>query len=125
MNLTDIASSYLLQFPQGAAADIKRQERMLESFGRIAFGGFGLVILTAIGAIIYLIVTRMILSGTNFWSGILLVAFIIFAGLSLGYVFLQESIKEKSRNSIRDCWQASWGTPPPPRILARAVSSPR
>lgn len=103
MNLTEIASAFLLQFPGGAIEEVHRQERMLERFGQVAFGGFGLVVLTGIVAIIYLIITKMILSGVNFWSGLLLVAFIVFASLALAYVFLNEAIKEKKEKlNVRD-----------------------
>lgn len=37
----------------------------------------------------------MILSGTQPWSGALLVAFIVFAAHTLGYVFWNESLEEK------------------------------
>lgn len=40
MNLTDIAASFLQQFPHGTIANIQKQERMLERFGQIALGGF-------------------------------------------------------------------------------------
>ena len=97
MNLADVTFSYLQQFPDSAATSIQKQERRLERFGGIVFGGFGLVILTAIGAIIYWIVTKMILTGENIWSGILLVAFMVFAGLLLTYVVLRESINDKKQ----------------------------
>jgi len=97
MNLTDIAASFLQQLPQGGAANIRKQERMLERFGQIAFGGFGVVALTAIAGLIYWIVTKVILTGESFWGGILLIAFIVFAALTLAYVFLRESINEKKQ----------------------------
>jgi len=97
MNLTDIAASFLQQFPHEGAANIQKQERMLERFGQIAFGGFGLVILAAVVGIIYWIVAKVILTGESFWAGILLIAFIVFAALTLAYVFLRESINEKKQ----------------------------
>lgn len=87
--------SYLQQIPQEAVAKIQRQERMLETYGQIAFGGFGLVALVGVGGMIYWIVTKTILTGESFWGGILLIAFIVFAVLTLAYVILRESIKEK------------------------------
>ncbi len=95
MNLEQTALSVLEQFPTGQSFSIQRQERMLERFGQIAFGGFGVVVLTAVGGFIYLIITKLILTGVNFWGGILLTAFILFAGLTLAYVILNESLKEK------------------------------
>ena len=97
MNLTEIAASFLQQFPHGGNTNIRKQERMLERFGQIAFGGFGLVILTGVGGIIYWIVTKTILTGEGFWGGILLVAFMVFAVLTLAYVILRESINEKKQ----------------------------
>ncbi|MGQ0543217.1 MAG: zinc-ribbon domain-containing protein [Blastocatellia bacterium] len=97
MNLEQTTLSLLEQFPSAQRANLQRQERMLERLGQIAFGGFGVVILTAVGAIIYMIITKMILTGINFWSGILLVAFIFFAALSLAYVIFNESLGEKKK----------------------------
>jgi hypothetical protein len=95
MNLTDIAASFLQQFPHEGTAKIQKREQMLERFGQIAFGGFGVVILTAVAGLIYWIVTKVILTGESFWGAILLIAFIIFAALTLAYVILRESINGK------------------------------
>jgi MFS family permease len=95
MNLEQIASSLLEQFPAEGRANLQRQERALERFGQIAFGGFGVVIGIAILGIIYVIFTSMVLNNSNFWAGLLIIAFIVFAGLALAYVFLSESLKEK------------------------------
>jgi hypothetical protein len=97
MNLTDIAASFLQHLPHDGAANIHKREQMLERFGQIALGGFGVVILTAVAGIIYWIVTKVILTGESFWGGILLIAFIVFAALTLAYVILRESINEKKQ----------------------------
>lgn len=97
MNLEQTASSMLEQYPTGKRLDLQKQERILERFGSIAFTGFGVVIVIAVLGIIYAIVTKMILNGTQPLSGILLVAFIVFAGLSLGYVFWREALDEKKQ----------------------------
>ena len=68
---------------------------MLEKFGNIAFTGFGVAIITAIGAIIYVILSKMVFSGTQPFAGILMVLFIFFAVLSLGYVVFSQALKEK------------------------------
>lgn len=95
LNLEPSANSLREQRPTRPGADLQRQERALQKFGNVAMGGFGLVIGVAMLSFIYFIVTKMILSGTQPLAGILLVAFIIFAGLALTYVFLNESTKEK------------------------------
>ncbi len=99
LNLEQTAVSLLEQIPSSESAELLKRERNLEKFGNIAFGGFGLVLLTAISAIIYFIITRMILSGTNVFFGILLIAFLIFAGLSLVYVMFNEDLKERKQKS--------------------------
>ena len=68
----------------------KKQERSLEAFGNLAFGGLGVIVGLSICGFIYLIVTRMILSGTQPVAGVLFALFLIFAGLSLAYVFRNE-----------------------------------
>ncbi|MFN0278408.1 MAG: hypothetical protein ACKVRN_07380 [Pyrinomonadaceae bacterium] len=95
MNLEETAASVLEQYPTGRRVDLQKEERLLEKFGDIAFTGFGIVIGIAVLGIIYAIVTKMILSGTQPFSGILLVAFITFAALSLGYVFWREALEER------------------------------
>jgi hypothetical protein len=95
MNLEHSAASLLEQFPDAPRADLQREEKMLERFGTVAFGGFGVVVLLAIAGLIYWIVDKAILSGEGPVMGILLIAFLIFAALSLAYVIWRESLKEK------------------------------
>lgn len=95
LNLEQTANSLLVQFPNAEYADLQRQERMLERLGHVAFTGFGLVIAAGILGIIYTILSKMILTGTQPLAGILLIGFMIFAGLSLAYVIFTESLKEK------------------------------
>src|SRR5687767_14187855 len=95
MNLEQSAASLREQYPDSERVDLKRQEMLLERYGQIAFTGFGVVIGAALIAFLYSIFTNMILSGSSPYFGLLLMAFIVFAGLSLGYVFWNESLKEK------------------------------
>ena len=97
LNLEDTAKSLLAQIPSAESANLLKREQMLEKFGNVAFGGFGIVLLLAIGGIIYAIITGMILSGKNPWVGALLTAFIIFAALTLVFVVFNEDIKEKKK----------------------------
>ena len=57
------------------------------------------MLLTAVIAIIYLIITKVILSGNSVFGGIMLIAFIIFAVLSLAYVVFQEDLKERKQKA--------------------------
>lgn len=98
LNLEKTAESLLLQIPSAQSANLLKRERMLENFGSFAFGGFGIVFLIGVGAIIYTIITKLLLKG-NVFAGILLTAFIIFATLTLIYVVFAESIKEKKEKS--------------------------
>lgn len=97
LNLEDTAKSLLAQMPSAETANLLRREQMLEKFGTIAWSGFGIVLLIAIGGIIYAIVTEMILSGKNPYVGALMTAFIVFAALTLAYVVFNEDLKEKKQ----------------------------
>jgi hypothetical protein len=101
MNLETAVRSLLEQFPAGERPDlVKRQER-LERFGRIAFGGFGLVLLLGIVGIIYGIVIKLVLTGERPLVGALLIAFVIFAALSLAYVMFAEDLKDRRNKAAR------------------------
>lgn len=95
MNLEQASISLREHFPAGSVANLRKEEQMLEKFGKVAFTGFGICLLLAIGGIIYWIITKVILSGNQPLAGILIIAFIIFAALALGYVYWNEALKEK------------------------------
>jgi hypothetical protein len=95
LNLEKSAESLLEQIPKAGSADLIKQTQAIEKFGSFALGGFGVVLLTAVGAFVYFIFSKMILTGANVLAGILIVAFLIFAVLSLVFVFLNESKKVK------------------------------
>jgi hypothetical protein len=97
MHFKDVALALAEQFADVPRSDLQKQERMLERFGDVAFTGLGVVVAIGIGAMLYAIVTKMILSGTQPLSGLLLAAFVIFAGLSLAYVFWNETLKESRK----------------------------
>lgn len=99
LNLEQTAASLLEQIPSAESADLLKRERRLEKFGAIAWTGFEMVLLVAVGGIIYAIITGLILSGKNPLVGALLVAFIVFASLLLAYVFLNEDLKERKRKT--------------------------
>lgn len=102
LNLEKSAESLIEQLPNAQNANLIKQTRAIEKFGNFALGGFGVVLLTAISAIVYLIFTKMILTGANVLAGVLIIAFLIFAILSLAFVYLNEAAKEKKAktNSI-------------------------
>jgi hypothetical protein len=97
LNLEAAASSLVEQFPAGERTDLVRREEMLERFGRFALGGFGIVGLLAVIGMIYVILTKMILSGQQPWAGVILIAFLISAVLVLTYVLFKEDLKERQR----------------------------
>lgn len=97
LNLEKSAESLLEQIPTTESSKILKRERNLERFGAFAFGGFGWVLFTAIAGIIYYIFSSMVLSGKNIFAGILLIAFMIFAALTLAYVVFNENLKEKKQ----------------------------
>ena len=124
LNLEDTAKSLLLQIPSAETANLIRRERLLEKFGNIAFTGFGIVLLIAIGGIIYAIITGMILSGKNPWAGILMVAFIIFAALTLSYVVFNEDLKEKKQKLSLRAQNELSETKPTGRLLEEKPFEP-
>jgi MFS family permease len=97
MNLQSISAAMADQYPSGSMIELDQKEQRLERFGRIAFGGFGVVVGIAIIGLIGTIISRMILTGSQFWVGVVLVAFIVFAALSLAYVFFNEDLKQKRK----------------------------
>ncbi len=97
LNLEKTAESMLEQIPSAESANLLKQERWLENFGNVAFGGFGLVLLVAVSAIIYTIFTKFILNGSSVLAGILLIAFFVFGILTVMYILFNESLKEKKQ----------------------------
>jgi hypothetical protein len=100
MNLEQSALSLQEQFHEEQTALVRR-ERILERFGRFAFGGFIVILFVAVLAIIYMIVTNLILSGTQPVVGVLLALFIVFAVLTLTYVIFAEDLKEKRKAMMK------------------------
>src|SRR5829696_2733811 len=97
MNLELVAQSLLEQFPAASHANLEGRERRLEKFGQVAFGGFIFVLVVAVLGMIYAVLDRMVFSGNNPMVGILLMAFMVFAMLSLLYVIFREDLKEKRK----------------------------
>ncbi len=95
LNLEKTAESLVEQFPDTESTNILKQSQLVEKFGNFAFSSFGVVILAAVIALTYFIFSKMILTGANVVVGILLITFLIFAFLSLIFVFFNESLKEK------------------------------
>jgi len=98
LNLEAAAQSLLEQIPSAANAGLLKRKRALEKFGGIAFTGLGIAILSGIIGLIYLILTKMVLSGSSPAAGLILILFVIFAALTLAYVFMNETLKKKGPN---------------------------
>lgn len=112
MNLEGTTASLLEQFPDGSHSTFQRQERALDVFGRVAFSGLGIIAVLGVLGIIYAVLENMVLSGRRPYSGILLVALIVFAALGLTYVILTEVLKER-RNKQTNPEQLN---PPKPNL---------
>ncbi|HEV7642834.1 MAG TPA: zinc ribbon domain-containing protein [Pyrinomonadaceae bacterium] len=99
LNLEKAAESLTEQFPESGKADLARQQRMLEKFGSLAMCGFGVVLVMGVGALLYTIITKLIIPGPagNVMTGIFMIAFIIFATLLLAYVIFNEMLKDKKQ----------------------------
>lgn len=95
LNLTDVSRALLEQIPSAESASLLRRERLIERFGNFALGGLGVVILCGVTALIYTLVEKFLVGGTNVYYAVFMIAFIIFAFLSLIFVIFNESLKEK------------------------------
>ncbi len=95
LNLEKSAESLLLQLPDAQNADLVKREMFLERFGNFVFGGFLVVVIIGIGAIIYTILVKFVLSGTGVIFGLFMILFLIFAALALAFVGYTEKIKEE------------------------------
>jgi hypothetical protein len=95
LNLEQISDSLVEQLPSAEKASLLKNERAIDRFGQFALGGLGVVGLIGISAGIWILVTRVLATGTSPLAAALLIAFIVFALLSLVFVILNEGMKEK------------------------------
>ena len=98
LNLEKTAESLLEQLPTAESATILKRKQLLERFGNFAFIGLATVFLVGISVLSFWILNKMVLSGENVFAGLFLIAFIIFACLSLAWVILNETIKDIKQN---------------------------
>jgi len=97
LNLESSAKSLVEQFSASQREDLDSREHRIEKFGQVAFGGFVFVIAIVVLGLVYAILDRMVFSGNNPFVGILLMAFVIFAMLTLTYVFFREDLIAKGQ----------------------------
>lgn len=95
-NLQKAAESLIEQMP-GSERSGDAGTAALEKFGLFAFTGLGIAVSAGIIALIYIILTRMVISGANPIVGILLATFVLFAGLALAYVAWREAVEDNQR----------------------------
>ncbi len=96
MNLEQTASTLADQFGSDRGVSTRSIDRFFNSLGKVAFGGFGTVILIGIGYLLITILTRFILDGSQIAFGVFLMLFVVFASLSLVYVIYNESKKDRT-----------------------------
>jgi len=99
-NLEKTSEALLEQFPKGEIVALERAEQRLERFGKVALGGFLIILGLGILGLIYAIVTKMILSGEKPLIGSIVVLTLIFGALGLTYVVFREGLNEK-RKALR------------------------
>lgn len=95
LNLEKSAESLLEQLPTAENANLIKRTNLLEKFGSFGLIGMGTVFLLGISILAFTILNKMVLTGDNVLVGLFLLAFIIFAVLSLMYVIFNEFVKEK------------------------------
>lgn len=125
LNLEKTAESLLEQLPETETDNyLIKQERFLAKFGTIAFGGFLAVLAIAVGAIIYTIFVKFILTGVGVGFGILLILFLIFAVLTLLFVIYTEQLKEKKQNINKNMKREIIETPITDKLLEEKPFEP-
>jgi hypothetical protein len=95
LNLVKSAESLVEQMPSAQTANLLRHEKAIERFGNFALGGFGVVVIIGIATLVWFLVTKILIRGTDIFSAVLLISFIVFAILSLLFVIFNETLKEK------------------------------
>lgn len=77
---------------------MRRRSDFFENLGKFGFGGLGAIVVIGIFFLIYAVVSRFILNGSQIAFGVFLVLFLVFAALSLVYVIYNESRKKINAN---------------------------
>ena len=124
MNLEPSAISLREQFPDDARVDLQREEKKLEKFGTVAFGGFALMIGLAMCGFIYMVITEMVLTGNKAWIGILLIIFVIFTAMTVGYILRREALKQKRRRIEKAPGLVTPPSPPTAKLLHPSTIEP-
>lgn len=99
LNLEAVGVSLSQQLEGGT---IEPVDRKLEMFGNIAFGGLSILLLLGIAALIYTVLEETVLKGDNVLFGVGLSLFLIFAAMTLAYVAINESRKERITKRKQD-----------------------
>lgn len=107
LNLEAVSDSLAAQLERG---NVEPTDRNLELFGNIAFGGFSILVLFGIVALIYTVLAETVLKGEHLIFGIGLSLFLVFAAMTLAYVVMNESRKEKLAQRKQNPEIASPGT---------------
>lgn len=124
MNLEQTALTLAEQF--GAVRGVSSQsiDRFFENLGKVAFGGFGGVILVGLGFLLYTIFTRFILDGSRVAFGVFLFLFVIFATMSLSYVIYNEGRKDRKAGKPAEPPVRELSAPDTGRILTEPAEMP-
>jgi uncharacterized protein YacL len=97
LGLEKISRTLLEQIPSAESAELLRRQKKIEKLGTLGFIGLANVGAFGVLALIYSVLVKMILSGTNIIGGVLLIAFMIFAVLTLMYVFYMKALEDKQK----------------------------
>ena len=95
MNLEQTAVELAGQFGSDHEISTRSIDRFFNSLGKFAFGGFATVLVIGLGFLLYTILSRFILNGSQIAFGVFLFLFVVFAALSLVYVIYNESKKDR------------------------------
>ena len=123
MNLEQTAITLSDQFGPEGEISAGAVDRFFQNLGKFAFGGLGAVFVIGIGYLLWIILTRFVLEGTQVTFGVFLMLFVVFAALSLTYVIYNES--RKGRRAVsRDEHPEELAAPDTGKLLNQPSQTP-
>lgn len=98
LNLEKSVESLLEQIPTAESANLLKYQRNVDRFGTFALAGLSLTVLVGVGAFLWNVIEKYLLSGTNIYKALFVSAFVFFGILSLIFVILNEIAKDKKKD---------------------------
>lgn len=122
MSLVETSISLANQF--GDLSDNSRKwEGFFTTIGKVGFGGFASIAVLGFFWLLYTIIIKMIVGGSQPMFGLLLVLFLVFAALTLVYVVYTEAAKDRKDQQMKS-FHAESKTGDTGRLLSDPINEP-